>query len=97
MQQGELSIVCVGLSERDLLQWHDVTRKILGGTLGGQAKLGGAVAPPGTPPSSAPAFEARGLGAPESGVTAPLPLLKGGNGGGGAFSSHVVSCLSRSI
>jgi len=37
------------------------------------------------------------LGAPESGVTAPLPLLKGGNGGGGAFSSHVVSCLSRSI
>jgi len=25
---GELSMVCVGLSERDLLQWHDVTRKI---------------------------------------------------------------------
>ena len=94
MQQGELSIVCVGLSERDLLQWHDVTRKILGGTLGGQAKFGGGQW---HPPSSAPAFEARGLGAPESGVTAPLPLLKGGNGGGGAFSSHVVSCLSRSI
>ena len=31
LQQGELSIVCVGLSEKDLLQWHDVTRKILGG------------------------------------------------------------------
>jgi len=31
LQQGELSMVCVGLSERDLLQWHDVTRKILGG------------------------------------------------------------------
>jgi len=23
-------MVCVGLSEKDLLQWHDVTRKILG-------------------------------------------------------------------
>jgi len=31
LQQGELSMVCVGLSERDLLQWHDVTRKIFGG------------------------------------------------------------------
>ena len=31
LQQGELSMVCVGLSERDLHQWHDVTRKILGG------------------------------------------------------------------
>jgi len=31
LQQGELSMICVGLSERDLLQWHDVTRKILGG------------------------------------------------------------------
>jgi len=31
LQQGELSVVCVGLSERDLLQWHDVTWKILGG------------------------------------------------------------------
>jgi len=31
LQQGELSMVCVGLSERDLLQWRDVTRKILGG------------------------------------------------------------------
>ena len=30
LQQGELSMVCVGLSERDLLQWHDVTWKILG-------------------------------------------------------------------
>jgi len=40
-------MVCVGLSERDLLQWHDVTRKILGGPgkiLGGQWH----------PPSSAP-------------------------------------------
>jgi len=39
LQQGELSMVCVGLSERDLLQWHDVTRKIFGGPgkiLGGQ-------------------------------------------------------------
>jgi len=41
LQQGELSMVCVGLSERDLLQWHDVTRKILRG----QAKFWGAVAP----------------------------------------------------
>jgi len=31
LQQGELSMVCVGLSERDLLQLHDVTRKIFGG------------------------------------------------------------------
>jgi len=31
LQQGELSMFCVRLSERDLLQWHDVTRKILGG------------------------------------------------------------------
>ena len=31
LQQGELSMICVGLSERDLLQRHDVTRKILGG------------------------------------------------------------------
>ena len=38
LQQGELSTVCVGLSERDLIismQWHDVTRKIWGGALGG--------------------------------------------------------------
>ena len=42
-------MVCVGLSERDLLQWHDVTRKILGEHWGGKAKFGGAVAPPGTP------------------------------------------------
>jgi len=33
LQQGELSMVCVGLSERDLLQWHDVTRKIFGGAV----------------------------------------------------------------
>ena len=45
LQQGELSMVCVGLSERDLLQWHDVTRKILGEHWGGKAKFGGAVAP----------------------------------------------------
>jgi len=49
LQKGELSMVCVGLSERDLLQWHDVTRKILGKPLGGQAKFWGAVAPLGTP------------------------------------------------
>jgi len=42
LQQGELSMVCVGLSERDLLQWHDVTRKILGG----QAKFLGGSGPP---------------------------------------------------
>jgi len=42
LQQGELSMVCVGLSERDLLQWHDVTRKIFGGP--GKI-LAGAVAP----------------------------------------------------
>ena len=39
----ELSMVCVGLSERDLLQWHDVTRKILERPLGGQAKFWGTV------------------------------------------------------
>jgi len=49
LQQGELSIVCVGLSERDLLQWHDVTRKTLWGLLGGQAKFWGVSGPPGTP------------------------------------------------
>jgi len=31
------------------MQWYDVTRKILGRTLGGHAKFWGAVAPPGTP------------------------------------------------
>ena len=55
LQQGELSMVCVGLSERDLLQWHDVTRKIWRGPLGGQAKFGGVSGPPLAPPSSAPA------------------------------------------
>jgi len=49
LQQGELSMVCVGLSERDLLQWHDVTRKMLGGPLGGHAKFLGGSGPPGTP------------------------------------------------
>jgi len=34
-------MVCVGLSERDLLQWHDVTRKIFGGHWGGRQNLGG--------------------------------------------------------
>ena len=48
MQQGELSMVCVGLSERDLLQWHDVTRKILGG----QAKFLGGSGSPGSAPTS---------------------------------------------
>ena len=38
MQQGELSMVCVGLSERHL--------KNLGGTLGGQAKFLGGSGPP---------------------------------------------------
>ena len=37
------------------MQWHDVTRKIFGGPLGGQAKFWGAVAP-WHPPSSAPGY-----------------------------------------
>jgi len=41
LQQGKLSMVCVGISERDL--------KILGGSLGGQANLWGSSGPPGTP------------------------------------------------
>jgi len=42
LQQGELSMVCVGLSKRDL--------KIFGGATGGaRHNFGGAVAPPGTP------------------------------------------------
>jgi len=31
------------------MQWHDVTRKILGGHWGGQAKFWGGSGPPGTP------------------------------------------------
>jgi len=58
LQQGELSMVCVGLSERDLLQWHDVTRKILGGHWGARQNFGGAV-PPWHPPSSAPDCHSR--------------------------------------
>ena len=38
-------MVCVGLSERDLLQWHDVMWKILGGTLEVQAKFWGGSRP----------------------------------------------------
>jgi len=50
LQQGELSMVGVGLSEIISMQWHDVTRKILGAALGGPSKiLGGSVSPPGTP------------------------------------------------
>jgi len=49
LQQGELSMVCVGLSEKDLLQWHDVTRKIFGGP--GKILVG--QWPPWHPPSSA--------------------------------------------
>jgi len=45
LQQGELSMVCVGLSERDL--------KSFGGTLRGQAKFWRAMTP-WHPPSSAP-------------------------------------------
>ena len=41
LQQGELSMVCVGLSERDLLQWHDITRKILGAIGGARQNFGG--------------------------------------------------------
>ena len=38
------------------MQWHDVTRKILGGPLGGQAKFLGGQWPPWHPPSSAPTY-----------------------------------------
>jgi len=38
-------MVRVGLSERDLLKWHDVTRKILGATGGARQNCGGTVAP----------------------------------------------------
>ena len=41
LQQGELSMVCVGLSERDL--------KNFGGPLGGPGKTLGVSGPPGTP------------------------------------------------
>jgi len=41
LQQGELSMVCVGLSERDL--------KNFGGDWGGQAKFWGGSGPPVTP------------------------------------------------
>jgi len=46
LQQGELSMVCVGLSERDL--------KNFGGPLGGPGKIFGGQWPPWHPPSSAP-------------------------------------------
>ena len=49
LQQGELSMVCVGHSERDLHQWHDVTRKILGGPLWRAGKILGVSAPPAPP------------------------------------------------
>jgi len=42
LQQGELSMVCARLSERDL--------KNFGGALGGQAKFGGWVVAPLAPP-----------------------------------------------
>ena len=42
MQQGELSMVCVGLSERDLKHFG-------GGTGGARQNFGEAVAPSGTP------------------------------------------------
>ena len=38
------------------MQWHDVTRKILGGPLGGPGKILGGSSPPWHPPSSAPAL-----------------------------------------
>ena len=40
---------------RTSMQWHDVTRKILGGHWGGQAKFWGGSGLPWHPPSSAPA------------------------------------------
>jgi len=45
LQQGELSMVCVGLSERDV--------KNLGGSLGSHAKIFWGQCPPWHPPSSA--------------------------------------------
>jgi len=47
LQQGKLSMVCVGISERDL--------KIFGGSLVGPGKSLGEQWPPLAPPSSAPA------------------------------------------
>jgi len=41
LQQGELSMVCVGLSERDLQNFWGAT--------GAQAKFWGGICPPGTP------------------------------------------------
>jgi len=46
LQQGELSMVCVGLSERDL--------KNFGGAIGGARQNLGGKWPPWHPPSSAP-------------------------------------------
>jgi len=46
LQQGELSMVCVGLSEEDL--------KNFGGATGGPGKILGGQWPPWHPPSSAP-------------------------------------------
>jgi len=40
---------------RTSVQWHDVTRKIFGGTLGGPGKIFGGLWPSWHPPSSAPA------------------------------------------
>ena len=57
LQQVELSMVCVGLSERDLLRL--TSRGKFWGSTGGQAKFLGAVAPPGTP--LAPPLVARDL------------------------------------
>jgi len=42
LQQGELSMVCVGLSEEDLKNFE-------GATGGARQNFGGALAPPGTP------------------------------------------------
>jgi len=46
LQQGELSMVCLGLSERDL--------KNFGGAIGGPGKIFGGSGPPWHPPSSVP-------------------------------------------
>ena len=50
LQQGELSMVGVGLSEIISMQWHDVTRKSLGGPLGGPSKILGGQWRPLAPP-----------------------------------------------
>ena len=80
MQQGELSMVCAGLSERDL--------KNFGRPLGGPGKILGGKWPPGTPPSSAPAGAQLGIAR----LQAPLR----GNDKVIVHSPHLLRLISRS-